>query len=51
MKTHPLSTAARMIGIASLLVLILTLAYNTIQADPADPGPEWVNFYSATPRF
>ncbi len=51
MKTHPLSTAARMIGIASLLVLILTLAYNTIQADPADPGPEWVNFYSANTTF
>lgn len=47
MKTR---TAARMIGLISLLVLVLTLAYSSIQVS-GDPGPEWVNFFSANTTF
>ena len=47
MKTR---TAARMIGLISLLVLVLTLAYGSTQVS-GDPGPEWVNFFSAKTWF
>lgn len=50
MKARPLSTVARMIGLISLLVLVLTLAYSSIQVK-GDPGPEWVNFFSANTWF
>ena len=47
MKTR---TAARMIGLISLLVLVLTLAYGSTQVS-GDPGLEWVNFFSANTTF
>jgi len=42
MKTR---VTARTVGLISLLVLVLTLAYSSIQVS-SDPGPEWVNFFS-----
>ncbi|MBC8447958.1 MAG: thrombospondin type 3 repeat-containing protein [Chloroflexi bacterium] len=47
MKTR---TVARTIGLIGLLVLALTLAYSSIQVK-GDPGPEWVNFFSANTTF
>jgi hypothetical protein len=42
MKTR---TAARTIGLISLLALVFTLGYSSIQVS-GDPAPEWVNFFS-----
>ncbi len=50
MKTRLLSTTIRLIGLVSLLVLVLTLTYSLTQAS-SNPGPEWVNFYSANTTF
>ena len=50
MKTHPLSIVARTIGLISLLVLVLTLAYGSTLVK-GDPGPEWVDFFSANTTF
>ena len=50
MKTRPLSTVARMIGLISLLVLVLTLAYSSTPVR-GDPAPEWVDFFSANTTF
>ena len=50
MKTRPLSTVARMIGLTSLLVLVLTLAYSSTPVR-GDPAPEWVDFFSANTTF
>ena len=47
MKTR---TTARMIGLISLLALVLTLAYGSTQVS-GDPGPEWVDFFSANTTF
>ncbi len=46
-----LSTVARIVARISLLVLVLTLAYSSVRADPIDPGPEWVNFFSSNTTF
>jgi hypothetical protein len=46
MEKRSLSTVTRMIVLTSLLVLVLTLAYSSIQVS-GNPGPEWVNFFSA----
>jgi hypothetical protein len=43
MKTR---VTTRTIGLISLLVLVLTLACGSIQVS-SDPGPEWVDFFSA----
>ena len=47
MKTR---TVARLIGLISLFVLVLTLAYSSTPVR-GDPGPEWVNFFSANTWF
>ena len=51
MKTRPLSTAARMIGFTSLLVLVLALAYASTRANGVIPTNEWVDFFSANTTF
>jgi len=50
MKTRSLSTVVRTIGLISLLVLVLTLTYRSTPAK-GDPGPEWVDFFSANTTF
>ncbi len=50
MKTRLSTTMVRLIGLVSLLALIVTLAYSPTPVK-ADPGPEWVNFYSNNTRF
>jgi hypothetical protein len=47
MKTR---TVAQTIGLASLLALILTLAYSSTPVK-GDPAPEWVTFFSANTTF
>ncbi len=47
MKTRPV---AQTIGLISLLVLALTLAYSSIPVK-GNPGPEWVDFFSANTTF
>ncbi|MBM4466915.1 MAG: hypothetical protein FJ014_15415 [Chloroflexi bacterium] len=42
--------AAQTIGLISLLVLILTLAYSSTPVR-GDPAPEWVNFFSSNTTF
>jgi hypothetical protein len=49
-KTRPSSTAARTIGLISLLVLVLMLAHGSTQVS-SHPAPEWVNFHSANTTF
>jgi hypothetical protein len=48
MKSRPV---AQTIGLISLLVLILTLAYGLTWADGVIPTNEWVNFFSANTTF
>jgi hypothetical protein len=43
-------TGAQTIGLISLLVLILTLAYSSPPVK-GDPAPEWVNFFSSNTTF
>jgi hypothetical protein len=50
MKTRLLSTTGQLIGLVSLLVLIVTLAYSPTPIK-GDPGLEWVNFYSNNTQF
>lgn len=50
MKTRPLSTVARRIGLIILLVLVFTLAYNSSRVH-SDPSPQWVNFFSDNTTF
>jgi len=47
MKTR---TAIRAIGVISLLLLALTMAYDSAGADPGS-APEWVNFFSSNTTF
>jgi len=47
MKTRPV---AQTIGLISLLVLALTLAYSSTPVK-GDPAPEWVNFFSGNTTF
>jgi len=47
MKTRPV---AQTIGLISLLMLVLTLAYSSPPVK-ADPAPEWVNFFSSNTTF
>jgi hypothetical protein len=47
MKTRPV---AQTIGLISLLVLILTLAYSSLPVK-GDPAPEWINFFSSNTTF
>ncbi len=51
MTTRPLSTAARMIGLTSLLVLIFMLLHASTQAGSVTPTSEWVNFHSFNTTF
>ena len=51
MKTRPLSTVARTIGLISLLVLALALLYGPTWADGVTPTNQWVNFFSANTTF
>lgn len=48
MKTR---TAARLIGLISLLVLVLTLLYGSTWANGVIPTNQWVNFFSANTTF
>jgi len=50
MKTYPPGSMARMIGLISLLVLVLTLACGSAVAGVGD-SPEWVNFFSDNTTF
>jgi hypothetical protein len=51
MKTRPLSTVARLIGLISLLLLALALPYGPTWADGVTPTNQWVNFFSANTTF
>ncbi len=48
MKTR---TVARTIAFISLFALTLAPAYSSVRADPMNPGPEWVDFFSANTTF
>ncbi|MBC8422424.1 MAG: thrombospondin type 3 repeat-containing protein [Chloroflexi bacterium] len=50
MKRQPLGTVARIVGLISVLLLVVMLAYDLPQAG-AGNSPEWVNFFSANTWF